>query len=229
MLASNYSSLLNRIGRRLVVNGGCGSSTVGRKGVRRILPAGGGGRNVRWCYSISNENSSAAINCRQHREATKTRRFFSTSGGDEKAEKTRIIDVTFEGEEDGTKGDGGSAEGTTTPDVDRSRFTEEVPVRMPDMGSPDGSYKIVEWFKSEGDVVHRDDILCDIETPDFTYGLETEDENLAILGKIHFDAPSEGLSDGQVICTLLHEEKEDKKKKKEEEEGGGGGDSKKDE
>lgn len=97
------------------------------------------------------------------------------------------------------------------PELDRSQYTEEIKVRMPDMGEGEG--KVLEWYKKEGDVIKRGDILCDIETPDFTFGMETEDEGYAIMGKILVEAPSEAVKDGEVICILLHEAKEEKKKK----------------
>lgn len=94
-------------------------------------------------------------------------------------------------------------------DIDRSKYTKEVEVRMPDMGDGDG--RILEWFKKEGDIVKREDVLCDIETPDFTFGMETDDENLAIMGKICVEAPSEPIRDEEVICILLHENKDESK------------------
>ena len=47
--------------------------------------------------------------------------------------------------------------------MDRSKFTHEIEIRMPDMG--EGQGKIIKWYKQEGDLILRDDILCDIETP----------------------------------------------------------------
>jgi hypothetical protein len=64
--------------------------------------------------------------------------------------------------------------------VDKSMFTEEVKIRMPDMGNGDG--RVLKWYKEVGDVVQREDILCDIETPDFTFGMEIDDEELGIIG-----------------------------------------------
>jgi len=89
--------------------------------------------------------------------------------------------------------------------LDRGKYTEEIKVRMPDMGEGEG--KIVKWYKKEGDVVLRADVLCDIETPDFTFGMETDDEEMAVMGQILVDAPSEPIKDNEVICTLLHKEK----------------------
>lgn len=75
-------------------------------------------------------------------------------------------------------------------------------MKMPDMGEGDG--KILTWYKEEGDIVKRGDVLCDIETDDFTFGMETDDEQLGIMGSILVPAPSEKIPDGQVICILLH-------------------------
>jgi pyruvate dehydrogenase E2 component (dihydrolipoamide acetyltransferase) len=92
------------------------------------------------------------------------------------------------------------------PDIDRSKYTEEVKVRMPEMG--DGQGKVVAWYKTEGDIVRHGDVLCDIETADFTFGMETDDEGLGIMGPILVEAPSDMIKDGEVICILLHESKE---------------------
>jgi pyruvate/2-oxoglutarate dehydrogenase complex dihydrolipoamide acyltransferase (E2) component len=94
--------------------------------------------------------------------------------------------------------------------IDRSRFTTAVEVKMPDMGSP--SNKILRWHKAEGDVVRTDDVLCDIETPDFVFGMECEDDGLQIMGSILVEAPSGAVPVNQVICTLLHETKEKRPK-----------------
>jgi hypothetical protein len=64
--------------------------------------------------------------------------------------------------------------------VDPSLFTEEIKIRMPDMGAGDG--RVLKWYKEVGDVVQRGDVLCDIETPDFTFGMEIDDEELGIIG-----------------------------------------------
>lgn len=73
---------------------------------------------------------------------------------------------------------------------------------MPDMG--EGGGKILRWYKQQGDVVLREDVLCDIETQDFVFGMETDDEHPAIMGEICFDAPSKTIEDEVVICYLMH-------------------------
>jgi hypothetical protein len=64
--------------------------------------------------------------------------------------------------------------------VDPSLFTEEIKIRMPEMG--EGQGRVVKWYKEEGDIVQREDVLCDIETADFTFGMEIDDEELGIIG-----------------------------------------------
>jgi 2-oxoglutarate dehydrogenase E2 component (dihydrolipoamide succinyltransferase) len=90
--------------------------------------------------------------------------------------------------------------------TDRSKFTVPIEVKIPDMGTGQSS-KIVEWWKKVGDVIQQEDVLCDIETPDFTYGLETDDEELAVLHEIFYPAGPDPLPAGTVICTLLHDGK----------------------
>lgn len=86
---------------------------------------------------------------------------------------------------------------------DCSKYTNEVVVRMPEIGEGEG--KVLKWYKSEGEIVKYRDILCDIETPDFTYGMEIEDEELAIMGKILVEAPSRLIKENEPLCVLLHQ------------------------
>ena len=88
------------------------------------------------------------------------------------------------------------------PVLDPAKYQQKVPVRMPDMG--EGNGKILKWYKKEGDVILREDILCDIETPDFVFGMETDDEHPAIMGEILVEAPSKEIEDDTIICYLLH-------------------------
>lgn len=45
-------------------------------------------------------------------------------------------------------------------DIDKSIYTDEVKLKMPDM---DGDGKVLKWYKAEGDIIKRKDTLCDIE------------------------------------------------------------------
>jgi hypothetical protein len=87
--------------------------------------------------------------------------------------------------------------------IDRSRFTQQIPVKMPDMDAG-GKSKVVHWYFSPGDVIQRGSVLCDIETPGFTFGMETDDEELAIMGETLVEL-NEPVPDNAVICMLYHE------------------------
>lgn len=87
-------------------------------------------------------------------------------------------------------------------DLDRSLYTKEIPIKMPDLGAGNG--KILRWFKQPGDVIVYEDVLCDIETSDFTFGMEIEDEELGILKEIN--VPKGTIVEPEtLICTLYHE------------------------
>ncbi len=45
-------------------------------------------------------------------------------------------------------------------DFDRSKFTHEIKFKFPDMG---GDGRVTKWFKKEGDIIQRKDVLCEIE------------------------------------------------------------------
>lgn len=49
---------------------------------------------------------------------------------------------------------------TIPADLDRSKFTHEVKFKLPDM---EGDGRVTKWFKKEGDIIQRRDILCEIE------------------------------------------------------------------
>ena len=99
--------------------------------------------------------------------------------------------------------------------IDRSKYTEEVPVKMPGLGGTNAGTKskVVKWYIKPGDIVQREDVICDIETPDFTFGMQTDDEELAIVGDLLVET-GQPVPDGEVICMLYHEAKEEKKPKK---------------
>jgi len=96
------------------------------------------------------------------------------------------------------------AESTLEGD-DRSLYSVEIKIRMPDMR--DGNdIKIVKWYKQTGDIIKCNDIMCDIETPDFTFGMVTEDEFDSIMGEIFVKEGPEFVNDGIVICNVWHQE-----------------------
>ena len=101
-------------------------------------------------------------------------------------------------------------ESTKKTELDPSQFTVRIEVKMPAMGN--GGGKVLKWYKSPGDVVHHEEVLCDIETKEFTFGMEVDDEQVAIVGDILVQAPSETVKDDEVLCILLHEESKAKAK-----------------
>ena len=92
--------------------------------------------------------------------------------------------------------------------IDTKKFTHKRELRMPDMG--EGKNEIVQWLAEEGDLIVRGDVLCDIQTPDFVFGMEIDDEQPSILWKRLIE-PNVQVSDDEIICWLLHEGKEEKK------------------
>ncbi|KAL7485212.1 hypothetical protein ACHAW6_010806, partial [Cyclotella cf. meneghiniana] len=49
--------------------------------------------------------------------------------------------------------------------IDRSKFTHEVKICMPDLGEGEDVKGVIEtWYKKKGDFIKKDDVLCDIET-----------------------------------------------------------------
>jgi Biotin-requiring enzyme len=95
--------------------------------------------------------------------------------------------------------------------IDRSKYTEIVPIRMPDLGTsrdnaPDRLSRVQKWFLDPGAILQQGDVLCDIQTPDFTFGMETDDEELGIMGEILVPA-GQPVPDGTVLCHVYHEAK----------------------
>jgi hypothetical protein len=98
---------------------------------------------------------------------------------------------------------------------DPSAYTVPIVVKMPDMSDDDDDHNTIDkWYKQPGDIIKRNDILCDITTPAFTFGMVTEDEDDAIMGDIHV-AEGDSASDNTPICTIYHlpDDHESKKKK----------------
>ncbi|KAL3928138.1 MAG: hypothetical protein SGBAC_012776 [Bacillariaceae sp.] len=91
-------------------------------------------------------------------------------------------------------------------DLDGSRvnFTVPIVINMPDMNDDNLISKIEKWYKEPGDIIKRNDILCDITTPDFTFGMVTEDDVDAIMGEQHVQE-GESAEDNAPICTIYHE------------------------
>jgi len=74
---------------------------------------------------------------------------------------------------------------------------------------------IQKWFKKEGDLIKQDDVICDIRTEMFTFGMLTDDAYDSIMGKILIQEESEPIEPGTVICTTLNEGIEEKEEEEE--------------
>jgi len=79
---------------------------------------------------------------------------------------------------------------------------EKIIIRMPEIG---GGGKVIKWYKDPGDLVKFDDMLCDIETNKFTFGMATEDEGECTMGEILVRI-NEECDDGQEICYILQKQ-----------------------
>lgn len=90
--------------------------------------------------------------------------------------------------------------------TDKSKYTHEVKVEMPDIGDLKGGI-IEKWYKQPGDIIHRDDAICDIRTESFTFGMVTDDDFDSVMGQILVEEESGMVDPGTVIFTTFSEEK----------------------
>ena len=90
--------------------------------------------------------------------------------------------------------------------TDKSKFTHEVKVEMPDIGDQEGGV-IEKWYKQPGDIIHRDDVICDIRTESFTFGMVTDDDFDSMMGEILVEQESGTVNPGTVIFTTFSEDK----------------------
>lgn len=97
-------------------------------------------------------------------------------------------------------------------DIDRSKFTHEVKVSMPDMGDSDlggddeDAVGVVDrWYKKEGDLIKREEVICDIRTKLFTFGMMADDDYDSIMGKILVPEETGPVKPGTTICIILNE------------------------
>jgi hypothetical protein len=137
-----------------------------------------------------------------NKQSSPKRMWFSSNSSDDAKKEGNLDD----GNDDDDSGYEPNAVKHSLEDLsgDPETFTVEVVVNMPDMG--EGNDNLIEkWYKQPGDVIKKNDILCDITTPDFTFGMVTEDEFDAIMGEIHV-AEGEVADDDAPICTIYHQE-----------------------
>lgn len=158
--------------------------------------------------------------------AAKRKQFFGTtsqssSGGggggncDDPSSSPGKISITLAG---GSNEPEGVPAAATRNDGDASSlFTVPIVIEMPKVDYDEESSSVQTWHKRPGDRLERDDVLCDISTPDFVFGMQIDDEQAGIMGEIHVREGVE-VPCHTPICTIYHRE--------EEEEGNTGGDEK---
>lgn len=81
-------------------------------------------------------------------------------------------------------------------------YNIEITIEMPDLGETKG--KILRWYKKEGDIIHHDETICDIETEMFTFGMDVEDESEGIMKEILVKEGGDFVKTGTPICTIMH-------------------------
>lgn len=90
--------------------------------------------------------------------------------------------------------------------TDTSKYTHEIKVEMPDVGDLSGG-TIETWYKKPGDIIRRDEVICDIRTEAFTFGMMTDDDFDSVMGEILVEEESGMVEPGTVICTTFSEDK----------------------
>ena len=117
--------------------------------------------------------------------------------------------------------DNGNETPTEPVSPDPENFPHPVTIKMPDMGEGNDN-RLEAWFKQPGDKIQYNDVLCDITTPDFTFGMVVEDDSDGIMGEI-LVAEGELADDNAPLCTIWHPPEESRKTKeaKAEEKGDG--------
>jgi Biotin-requiring enzyme len=146
-----------------------------------------------------------------------SRLWFSSSMGssskDEKGTNEEASAVEKDGKDDSiiTPPESTTVDNIENVDDLTKKFTVPVEIRMPDM-SAGHENTVEEWFKKPGDIIKYNDVLCDIATQDFTFGLSMDDDHDALMGEIHVEAGAKA-PDGTPICTVYHPPNSTKEKK----------------
>jgi hypothetical protein len=100
--------------------------------------------------------------------------------------------------------------------IDYSLYTEPIIIEMPqldDVGGDTTNCYIDEWYKKEGDIIYSGDVICDISSPDFIFGMQIDDDGTGILKKIHLKENIK-VPDHTPICTIYYKKKLSKLKEK---------------
>ncbi|KAL7524080.1 hypothetical protein ACHAWF_000810, partial [Thalassiosira exigua] len=126
------------------------------------------------------------------------------NGADEEAdtdvEINEVVKVEFD------SGEGKQKKRSAGVKIDRSRFTNEVKVQFPEVGDDSAGLGVIEkWYKAKGDIIKRDEVICDIRTNLFTFGMLTDDDYDSIMEEILVPEESEPINPLTIICTTFNE------------------------
>lgn len=136
------------------------------------------------------------------------RRFFASSNGKAGQDDPSLLSsspgkasITFAGEPDEaeTKGDADDK-------FDVDAYTIPIVIEMPpmdDVGGDESHCFVEAWHKKEGDWVRPEDVLCDVSTPDFVFGMQIDDSELGLLKEIHVQE-NVRVPDHTPLCTIYH-------------------------
>ena len=95
-----------------------------------------------------------------------------------------------------------------------SLFKVPVVIEMPPIDDDDDDENstallfVEKWHKLPGDFLEKDDVICEIATPEFSFGIQIDDEEKGLMGEIH---AKEGMRvpSHTPLCTIYHKEDED--------------------
>jgi len=94
---------------------------------------------------------------------------------------------------------------STTSDKQQEDITkivqEAIKVVLPDDGHP--FCDVVSWYPAIGDSIKTDDLLCEIETPDYSYDFEARDDGY--LAKVMIPGGAKGVEPGTILAYLAKE------------------------
>ena len=120
--------------------------------------------------------------------------------GTDKENDDSTLNISVDTEKDDTDADASPSNNT----INHEEYTQELIIELPDVGDDKASGKVIQWYKAEGDIVHPNDTICDIETDLFTFGMDVEDENEGIMKEILVQEGEGGHTPGTPICIIMH-------------------------
>ena len=191
--------------------------------------------NANMAEIATTPTSSLAHQLQQQHETTIHNSFFSSSSngngekgseldsGEEPSPSPGTASITFaETDEEYVSSPSSDGDKTKKIKFDSSLYTVPIVIEMPpmdDVGGDESHCFVETWHKRKGQRVYRNDVLCDISTPDFVFGMQIDDEEIGVMGEIHVE---EGVKvpDHTPICTIYHKPTEDEEGQEQEQKQG---------